>query len=110
MKIKQLESKEELLEKIDHELQKFQKNKRTKFWDYDSSVLKNIDDQQAMDENKHKTPDYITDFTRDETSTLTKCAQVHQEQSVQDPWRLWEEGTVIRAHDACLDTRLDTNL
>lgn len=68
--------------KFIHELHKFQKNQHTKFWNHGFSILQNIEDRQAMDENKHQMPDFITDCTKDETPVLTKAAQVHYEESI----------------------------
>ena len=66
--------------KFFRELQKYRKNKETKFWSYGFSILQNIEDRQAMDNNKHKTPDFVTDKTKDETPELTKCGRTHYEE------------------------------
>lgn len=68
--------------KFHQELRKFRRQETTKFWPNGFSILQNIEDQQAMDDNKHKTPDFVTDYTKDQTPELTKSAKTHHEQNV----------------------------
>ena len=81
-KLNDLKRKKSYWKKFNHELQKFRKNKHTKFWSHGFSILQNIEDRQSMDENKHKTPDFISDCTRDETPILTKAAKVNHEENM----------------------------
>ena len=79
-KAQKLEKKGSYWSKFFRELQKYRKNKETKFWSYGFSILQNIEDRQAIDNNKHKTPDFVTDKTKDETPELTKSGQINDEE------------------------------
>jgi len=80
-RLSDLKRKNSYWKKFHHELEKFRKDKPTKFWNYGFEILQNIEDRQAMDENKQKMPDFITDCTKDETPAMTKGSQVHKEQN-----------------------------
>lgn len=81
-KLSDLKRKRSYWRKFFHELQKHRKNRETKFWSYGFSILQNIEDRQAMDDNKHKTPDFVIDNTKDQTPELTKSARTNYEEKV----------------------------
>ena len=51
----------------------------TKFWSFGFTILQNIEDRMAMDEEKHQRVDRVSDYTKDETPKLTKESRFNQE-------------------------------